>query len=403
MDGMSGGRMKLRLPLALTIATAAAAAAATDCGGAERVTELVVVVDGDLTFPDEVDRVTVVADDGNGHTATLPAPGVARPPSGWRLPLWGSVAARGELRPITFTATAFRGTDVVLSESVVAEFVRDESREVRLTLCKGCRDKQCGEGERCGENGCTGKRVSSLPPWSGGEPARTTCAVATDEDAGNGDAGLDASDPACDAGPDAAVPPVMPVSAFNAGHPDYPHTCNIDAVLVQDDVVAGLDYSIGDPEIGDSLITIAGSRVSGCVGVDFGAARALDRLEVRARAIRDDSRSACPAPGCKQVIQPDRCAACCSPCVEATDPDSGVLTNYCIKGGELYAFVGTTLGTYERAEAALPSVPVSTVLRSYAFDTGGKVVRYAVVCRGADGPATADLEVDAVKGIRACP
>lgn len=393
--------MKLRAPLALTTfaAVSAAAVAATDCGGAERVSELVVVVDGDLVLPDDADRVTVVADDGNGHTASLPAPGVAVPRSGWRLPLWGSVAAGADLRPITFTATAFRGTEVVVSESVVAEFVPDESREVRVTLCKGCRGKQCAEGERCGENGCTAKRLTNLPPWSGGQPARSTCAVTGDP----GDARPpDASDPACDAGPDAAVPPVLPVSAFNAGHPDYPHTCNIDAVLVQDDLVAGLDFSIGDPEIQDSITIIAGAKVTGCIGVDFGSATSLDRLEIRARAIRDDSRSACPAPGCKAVIQPMRCAKCCSPCVEATDQDSGLLVNYCTKGGELYAFVGTTLGTYERAEPAQPSVPLNTLLRSYTFDTAGKVARYAVLCRGADGPATADIEIDAVKAFRAC-
>lgn len=385
--------MKLRAPLTIAAAALAAAAAASNCGGAQRLTELVVVVDGDIAIPAEADRVDVVVDDGNGHVVSLPAPGSEAPRSGFRLPLWGSVAARGsDLRPVTFTATAYRGADVVLRQTAIAEFVRDESREVRLTLCKACRNTQCGENERCTERGCTAKLISDLPRWNGGEPARSTCSV-------DADAGL-APDPLCDAGPEGgAPPPVMALSAFNAGHPDYPHTCNIDAVLVQDDLPAGLDYSMGENGIQNSITKIAGVDVTGCVGVDFGAAIALDDVVVRARAIRDNTRSACPAPGCKAVVQPDACARCCSPCVEAQDPDSGAIVNYCTRGGELYAFVGTTVGVYERAG----SVPTTPLLRHYRFATNGRLVRYAVVCRGADGPATADLEVDVVTGTRACP
>lgn len=387
--------MKLRALLTLAMVTLAMAA--TDCGGAQRLTELVVVVDGDLTSPEEADRVTVVADDGNGHVVSLPAPGYEAPRSGYRLPLWGSVAARGELRPVTFTATAYLGADVVLRQTAVAEFVADESREVRLTLCKACRVTTCGEGERCSERGCAAKVMSDLPRWAGGEPARSTCSI----NAGAGDAGLDASDPSCDAGPDAgAPPPVMPVSAFNAGHPDYPHTCNIDEVLAEDDVAAGLDYSMGANGIANSITVVGGAAVTGCVGVDFGAAIALDHVEVRARAIRDSSRTACPPPACQGVVQPNACARCCSPCVEAQDPDSGVVTNYCTKGGELQVFIGTDLGVYQRAGT---SVFASTLFRAYQFDSKGQLVRYAVVCRSADGPATADLEVDVVKGRRACP
>jgi hypothetical protein len=379
--------MKFRAPIALTLTLSALTAAAIDCGGAQRLTELVVVVDGDLAFPRDADRVTVVADDGNGHTVSLPAPDREPPPSGWQLPLWGSIAARGELRPVTFTATVYRGTSELMRQTVSADFVPDESREVRITLCKACLGTQCAEGETCGASGaCVATRLAELPRWIGGTPTRSTCAAPAYCDAG--------------AGTDAGVPRIMPVSAFNAGHPDYPHTCNIDNILVEDDAVAGLDYAMGPlpPDDVKPITTIDNTKVTGCIGVDFGAVIAIDHLLVRARSIRDSSRTACTEPGCRKVEQPKRCDKCCSPCVVITD-DAGVTKDYCDLGGELYAFVGTSLGTYHRVGFDNPPV----LLREIKYDAQRLLARYAVLCRGADGPATADLEVDVVKAVPFCP
>ena len=47
------------------------AAGLTECGGEEELTELVVIVHSDLDFPNEADRIVVVAEDGTGTGATF--------------------------------------------------------------------------------------------------------------------------------------------------------------------------------------------------------------------------------------------------------------------------------------------------------------------------------------------
>lgn len=355
---------------------AIAIGAGGNCGGETTLTELVVVVDTDLDFASEVDRVTITADDGDGHVFEKSVAVDGTTPK----PLTLGATAKTSLRPITFSARAILGGETVVERRIVAPFVRDERRAVLLTLCKRCRAlaPRCSPAETCGERGCQSPDDVSLLPWTG-VPPRGICPPESGEDAG----------PPDDGAVDAGAGPCAPVAAIDVSKPGYPHVCNVDAILTRDDVPVGLDYAMGgakQEEIARSLTDIGGLKLPGCVAADFGGTYLLDPVVVIFRAVREGT--ACKPPACQTVEAPLNADKACSTCWA----DGTGNVNYCQRGGQLLVMHGTELGSLTLIGSPLIG---GDTYRSVPLHIG-KPTRYVVVCRSADGPATADVEVDAV-------
>jgi len=152
-------------------------------------------------------------------------------------------------------------------------------------------------------------------------------------------------------------------SAFDAS-PTAGQACNPSGALTKDGVFAGLDLpTTGSPG------TIDGQSVAGCVGVDFGAAKAFGDVTVRA------------APST------DACSA--SPCIGAS----------CDTADEFLVFQGTTMGTYTfvtRVTLGSKSVTDYPV-------TLGATAQFIVVCRPGNDAAHDDVIVDAILDGAPCP
>lgn len=170
-------------------------------------TELIVVVDSDLSVPEELDELQI-STQGPGRTqhAANAALGTGQP----GLPRYLALAHEGgQLGPITITVAGLAGGSVVLTRQAELSFVAGRSLVLPLHLARQCVDVACERGESCTEHGC--QRIAldaeSLDPWRGDKP--TLAGGAMNRDAGGEpvpvDAGepapLDASEPAADAGP----------------------------------------------------------------------------------------------------------------------------------------------------------------------------------------------------------
>jgi hypothetical protein len=178
-------------------------------------TELVVVVDSDLTVPDQLDEV-VIAAQGPGSTSheASAALGDGEP----RLPRYLTFDhQKGPLGPIAVTVSGKRRGQTVLTREADVSFVAGRTLVLPLHLAQRCVDVSCERGESCAENGCEQSAIdeSSLDEWSGDKPILMSdpeldaggpepdAAASTDagRDAGRdggGDAGRDAG---ADAGP----------------------------------------------------------------------------------------------------------------------------------------------------------------------------------------------------------
>lgn len=155
---------------ALFPALVALAAAVGAAGCASPTTQLVVVVDTDLTIPGELDSVTVSVEGPSGMMETERSTLLDRSD----MPLTLGVAPSGDaLGPITVTAVGRHvGTLVVLREHTLT-LVRGESRMLVMHLSASCATAPaCDDTETCTERGCRPIEVdaSSLPAWTGMPP-----------------------------------------------------------------------------------------------------------------------------------------------------------------------------------------------------------------------------------------
>jgi hypothetical protein len=183
--------------------------------------------------------------------------------------------------------------------------------------------------------------------------------------------------------------------AFDASNPLFPHACRIGDAIDEDDKGAGLDYASGGNTVNDielSLKDIAGRRVSGCVGVDFGSPFALDPIVVRARKTSTGSacRETCDAVEAPALPTLRRCSTCDAP------EGSG---SFCDRNGKLLVFAGVRVSELEEIGS---SSTVTAVFENLTFEAK-RPVQLVVVCRGQDGPATPDIEVDVIKSNAPCP
>ena len=180
---------------------------------AESVTELVVVVDSDLSVPSELDQIRVRATSPDGDTQESSAAlGEGQTPLPRSLVLRH---AGGALGPFAVEVAGRRGSATVLERVAQVTFVRGSSLVLPLHLVSACRQLECEDGESCGERGCESVVVDSdqLAPWQGEKPtldaeveppgdAGTPGSDAAVEDAGSRDGGTDAA--AADARVDAS-------------------------------------------------------------------------------------------------------------------------------------------------------------------------------------------------------
>jgi hypothetical protein len=165
-------------PLVLGLVTLAGA---TTQGSCERVTEIVVVVDGDLGS--DIDTI-VLRVESPGFTADKTAR-----VADTKLPLTLGVAGGSDPSArIVVRATALRDKAVVLERTASAALAPEESRMLYLTLCKTCRGVACGPGTTCGAGKCEPIGRTALPAWNG-EPPRGNPCTSTAGDGGVDDDG----------------------------------------------------------------------------------------------------------------------------------------------------------------------------------------------------------------------
>ena len=159
-------------------------------GCASDPTQVIIVVDTDLSIPNELDSVaiTVVGPDGEMQSARGPLD--ADEPR-----TLAQTHTGGPLGPFDATVEGRLGEDVVVSRRAIFEFQRGRRLTLTMHLARSCIGASCPEAT-CDETGCRPITVSAaeLTPWDG--PPR----LDSNNDGGLDDAGVD--DAALDAGED---------------------------------------------------------------------------------------------------------------------------------------------------------------------------------------------------------
>lgn len=241
---------RARTPLAPWV-LAAAALLAAGLAGCSSLTQLVVIVDTDLTVPDELDRVVLEIDresngvaTGMGRTAALDLAREQRP---------GSISLVHEGGPTTvlITARGFHGDTEVVVKSLRTSFVEGQSRAVRLTLTRAC----------VGDPACAEPELVSTEPWRGSPPAALPPTTPPDggldlgmpdgggPDADTGPPPPDAGDP--DAGCDLLHPPAMPTVADGPSIEEIWFAVDHAELVTNPRVGYDLDDRCSLPEVGD--------------------------------------------------------------------------------------------------------------------------------------------------------
>jgi hypothetical protein len=216
------------------------AIAALACAGCSAsLTELVVIVDTDITTPSAPDtiRIDVVEPSGRTDTTTAAIGGSGAV----TLPVSVGVVWRGGgLSPIVITATASANGMDVVSRRVVTGFVSGETRVVRLDLVQRCVGTTCGADESCGPSGCVSANLApeTLPRFDGTTPALSDGSVddgSVDVDAGDDahvdvDAAMVDAGPMPDMGPPRDVGPLPDMGPVDVGV-DAPMPCTLMCTL----------------------------------------------------------------------------------------------------------------------------------------------------------------------------
>ncbi len=173
--------------------------------GCSSATQLIVVVESDLSVPGEMDAVqlTITGPLGQPFDSTQSLTDSGAP----SLPLTLGVRPAGEaLGPLEVRARGLLAGGVVVERVARTSLVRGDTRTLVLFLSRDCRGVTCPGGQTCTELGCASADVPSdeLPPWPGHVPTDGGLHVdAARADAGVGDAATpDAGPTPCTAGSD---------------------------------------------------------------------------------------------------------------------------------------------------------------------------------------------------------
>ncbi|MBI2373762.1 MAG: hypothetical protein HYV07_07175 [Deltaproteobacteria bacterium] len=182
-------------------------------------TQLVVVVDSDLSVPDDLSRVRASVRDAAGaliaeHTFTLSGPS-APPPGTFALPLsFGVVPKEGASEEVLVALEAIGPSDVLFTRAHRTSFVANEARRLLMFLSQRCVTESCVSGSTCTETGCSSERV---------DPATLPGVVPGTELEGLPDAGsLEGPDAGpTDSGSDDATTPIETPTARLSPSPPY--------------------------------------------------------------------------------------------------------------------------------------------------------------------------------------
>ena len=164
--------MKLETALVRLAATVTAIAGTGSVSACRPVTEIVLVVDTNLTSYD-IDQVDISVTGSQTKSFSFSLASAATPPFPWTLGLEpGSQAGGVEVS----VAASLKGTPVV-QQSADTTFVEGEQKMLRIVLLDSCVGIVCASGagaQTCSEGTCASDGIagSSLQPWTGSAPAR---------------------------------------------------------------------------------------------------------------------------------------------------------------------------------------------------------------------------------------
>lgn len=163
--------------------------------GHEPITEVIVIVDTDLSVPSELDsiRITVTHDDGASGEALADLAASAPRPA-----ILGLVSRAGE-GVLDVVAVGEHGGREIVRRTARVAFVRGHVVALRMDLWMRCVSRACEAAETCGDSGCRSIEIlpEELTEWS------STGDTALESDAGPDSSSMDASS---DAGPVDARP-----------------------------------------------------------------------------------------------------------------------------------------------------------------------------------------------------
>lgn len=137
----------------------------------QRLTETVLVVDTDMTVPEDLDSVTIAVE-GNGPVKTFDAKVAAA--GGPRFPLTLGLVGDNGAVSFTVVVNAFAQSSPVLTQTVRTSFVEGERRLLRIVLSTACLPVVCEDEQTCDGGTCQSRERPgrSLPPWAGVVPPR---------------------------------------------------------------------------------------------------------------------------------------------------------------------------------------------------------------------------------------
>lgn len=127
-------------------------------------TQVIVVVDTDLTIPSEVDSVEITVRGPDGEIQTAGGALDAAEPRTLALTYTG-----GALGPFQVTAEGLLGDTTVVDRRAAFEFQRGRRLTLPMHLVRTCVGASCVAEETCSEGGCRPIQISAteLQPWDG--------------------------------------------------------------------------------------------------------------------------------------------------------------------------------------------------------------------------------------------
>jgi hypothetical protein len=149
--------------LALMLAAVSAACG----GGTSPLTQIVVVVDSDLSVPSQLDAIRIEVSGGQGAAQTTDASLANQSDLPRSL---GLVHSTGELGPVRVRVLGLSSDVSVVERSAVVSFTQDKTVVLRVTLARSCANSvglACGPSKTCDAGRCVDPAVSPLSVWDG--------------------------------------------------------------------------------------------------------------------------------------------------------------------------------------------------------------------------------------------
>ena len=159
------GRATVTLALALALGAMASL-------GCQPLSQIILIIDSNLPA-DQFDYVTLTI-----KGPSSPATDKTLNPNPPQMPPWTmGLVPSGDATPqvwVTAQASSKDSPDPVVEQRAITEFVKGESRLLRILLLTSCMGVVCPSGQVCGANGCgpIEQIGASLPTWNGDIPPR---------------------------------------------------------------------------------------------------------------------------------------------------------------------------------------------------------------------------------------